>query len=175
MRGQALYTIILIFIIFTTSATADLTSTFVLPSGVDIKIIEAPFQRNLFQVEGCLEQNTICRINGHVPFGTAFGLPKTYIKSIIISFQERSYALDVSDMFDAWGNRPFEIRGVIRYFGGKCFDSKNCQFRGLFSDAAGAFVAEWRIVNGMSIRTVLTNSDDVVNLFMKNIEPPEFD
>ena len=52
---------------------------------------------------------------------------------------------------------------------------KNCQFRGLFSDAAGSFVAEWLIVDGLAIRTVLTSNNDVVNLFKKNIDPPEFD
>lgn len=78
-------------------------------------------------------------------------------------------------MYNGWGSHPLEYKGVIRYFGGKCFDTKNCQFRGLFSDAAGTFVAEWRIVNELPIRTMLTNSDDVVNLFIKNIDPPEFD
>jgi hypothetical protein len=78
-------------------------------------------------------------------------------------------------MYDAWGARPLEHPGAVRYFGGKCIDSANCQFRGLFSDAAGSFVAEWRVVNGISVRTVLTSSDDVVSLFMKKIDPPEYD
>jgi hypothetical protein len=171
-----IFLIILIsFIIFTSSAIADITSTFILPSGVEVKIIEAPFQKALFKVEGCSEGDSVCRINGHAPAGIAFGLPKTYVKSITISFQGRSYSLDVSDMYDAWGSRPLEYRGKIRYFGGKCFDLKNCQFRGIFSDAAGAFVAEWRVVNEMPIRTVLTGSDDVMNLFMRNIDPPEYE
>lgn len=174
MKNISLITI-LSFIIFTSSATADMTSTFTLPSGVEVKIIEAPFQKALFKVEGCSEGDSVCRINGHAPAGIAFGLPKTYVKSITVSFQGRSYSLDVSDMYNAWGSRPLEHKGKIRYFGGKCFNSKNCQFRGLFSDAAGTFVAEWRIVNELPVRTVLTDSNDVVNLFTKNIDPPEFD
>lgn len=78
-------------------------------------------------------------------------------------------------MYNAWGNRPVEYPGVVRYFGGKCFDKKNCQFRGLFSDAAGTFVAEWLIVDGHSTRTVLTSSSDVVVLFTENIDPADFD
>jgi hypothetical protein len=77
-------------------------------------------------------------------------------------------------MYDAWGGRPLEYKGTIRYFGGKCSDQKNCQFRGIFSDGAGSFVAEWRIVGGVPTRTVLSGSDDIVHLFMKNIDPPEF-
>lgn len=154
---------------------ADMTSIFTLPSGVEVRIIEAPFEKSLFKVEGCSERDSVCRINGHAPAGIAFGLPKTYVQSITISFRGRSYSLDASDMYNAWGSRPLEHKGKIRYFGGKCSDEKNCQFRGIFSDAAGTFVAEWRVVNELPVRTILTDSKDVVNLFEKDIDPPEFD
>ena len=102
-------------------------------------------------------------------------LPRTYLKSISVSYRNKSYSLDASDMYDAWNGRPLEYKGTVRYFGGKCFSTKDCQFRGLFSDGASSFVAEWRVVNGKPIRTVLTSSGDVVNLFMKNIDPPEYE
>jgi hypothetical protein len=78
-------------------------------------------------------------------------------------------------MYNAWGSRPLEHKGTVRYFGGKCFDAHNCQFRGLFSDAAGSFVAEWRIVSDQATRTVLTDSNDVMHLFIANIDPPEYE
>jgi len=168
-------TIALICAMASVSALADTEAMFTLPSGVSVKITEATFQKKLFKVSGCAEGSTSCRINGHTPFGSALEMPKTYVKSILISYQGQSYSLNASDMYDAWGGRPLEHKGTIRYFGGKCFDTKNCQFRGLFSDGAGSFVAEWRIANGLSNRTVLTDSNDIVNLFMQHIEPPEFD
>ena len=119
-------------------AFADTTAAFMLPRGVAVRIVEAPFKASRFKVQGCSDQDSGCRINGRIPIGTAFGLPKTYVKSITVSFKGRSYPLDASDMCNAWGGRPLEVPGVVRYFGGKCFDPKNCQFRGLFSDAAGA-------------------------------------
>jgi len=155
-------------------ARADTEAMFTLPSGVSVKITEATFQKKLFKVSGCAEGSTICRINGHTPFGSAFEMPKTYVKSITISYQGQLYSLDALDMYDAWGNRPLEYKGIIRYFGGKCSDTKNCRFRGSFSDAAGSFVAEWQIVNGLSSRTVLTDSDDIGELFMQHIDPPEY-
>jgi hypothetical protein len=166
--------IVLIIAAFSVIAQAETESSFMLPSGVTIKITESHFDKKLFKVKGCIESATICRINGHAPIGTAFGLPKTYVKSIVAKYQDKSYSLDVSDMYDAWGERPLEYKGSIRYFGGKCFDLQNCQFRGLFSDGGGAFVAEWRVVNGLMFRTVLSDSNDIVNLFTKNIDPPEF-
>ncbi len=72
-----------------------------------------------------------------------------------MTFQGKTYALDASDMYDAWNNRSFEIKtpkGVYRYFDGKCF-KRACRFHGEFSDAAGSFNVEWRIVNGRPFRT----------------------
>ena len=166
---------ILLGCLFSTSALADTTSTFTLPSDVDVTIVESVFDKEMFNVERCPSSGSICRINGRFPYGMDINVPQTYVKSITISFQGTSYALDVTDMYNAWGDRPLQYPGGIRYFGGKCFDKKNCQFRGLFSDAAGAFVAEWWIVDEVAIRTVLTSSRDVVHLFVENIDPLEYD
>ncbi len=155
-------------------AYAELQTQFLLPSSVRVEIVEAYFHRDDFKISGCATNGDICLINGQVPFGTDYEPPKTYLKNITVSYKQQSYSLDVSNMYNAWGNRPLDVKG-IRYFGGKCYDNRNCQFRGLFSDAAGAFVAEWRIVDGIEFRTVLTNSSDVMKLFMMNIDPPEYE
>ena len=170
---------ILLGCLFSTSALADTTATFTLPSDVDVTIVESVFDKAMFKVERCSSNGwgsgSICRINGRVPYGMDINVPKTYVKSITISYQGTSYAFDVTDMYNAWGDRPLHYPGGVRYFGGKCFDKKHCQFRGLFSDAAGSFVAEWWIVDAVAIRTVLTGSRDVVRLFGENIEPLEYD
>ncbi|MBC3928644.1 hypothetical protein H8K29_10515 [Undibacterium sp. CY21W] len=158
-----------------TGAFADGLVNFTLPSGVAVELVEQAFVKSQFKVEGCNGQEKKCLINGRIPFGTDLDLPKSYVKSIRVSFQGKTYSLSSDGMYNAWGKRPLEYPGSVRYFGGKCFDSQNCQFRGLFSDAAGSFVAEWRVVNGVPTRTVLTNSNDVVSLFMKHIDPPEFE
>jgi hypothetical protein len=154
---------------------AAVPGQFQLPSGVAVRIIEAPFKLKNSRVEACGPGAPACLINGHVPFGAAFGVPHTYVKSITVEYEGQTHELDTSDMYDAWGRRPLEYKGVIRYFGGRCTDAHNCRFRGLFSDAAGAFVAEWLVLNDRAVRTVLTDSNDVVHLFMTNIDPPEFE
>jgi len=167
--------VIFISYLFSTFALAETVSNFILPSGVDVEIVEVDFQKNNFTVTGCLSGNEACLINGRIPYGVDFDFPKTYVEKITVSFEGYSYGLNVTDMYNAWGDRPLEYPGVVRYFGGRCFDKKNCQFRGVFSDAAGSFVVEWLIVNGVGTRTAMTSSSDVVNLFKKNIDPPEFD
>lgn len=165
---------LLILVISSTAAIADTTATFILPSGVNVEIIEAPFQKSNFRIDGCLDGNEPCVINGGIPFGAAFGLPKTYVKSIKISYKGRAYFLDVTDMYDAWGSRRLQYEdslrfGTTRFFGGEC-DDQSCFLRGIFSDSDGTFAAEWRIGNGKSFRTVLTDSDDVISLFKKHID-----
>jgi hypothetical protein len=148
---------------------------FVLPSGVRVKIVESAFTAGQFKLAGCGDADSGCLINGKMPFGAFNRLPATYVKRITVSYRGRSHSLDASDMYDAWGSRPLEFKGGIRYFGGQCADTKNCGFRGLFSDGASTFVAEWRIVDGVSTRTVMTDSSDVVDLFMKQIDPPGYE
>jgi len=155
------------------STYARAASVFTLPSGVRVEIVESSFEKNEFRVLGCKGGESVCRINGHVPFGITGDLPNTYVKSITVTYHGKSYSLDASDMYDAWGSRPLEVKGTVRYFGGRCSDEKNCEFRGIFSDGVGTFVAEWRVVDGVPMRDVLTDSSDIVDLFIHHIDPPE--
>lgn len=154
---------------------AESVSSFTLPSSVNVTIIEAVFDKKNADIEYCSSGGSICRINGGIPFGVDANIPENYVKKITVVFQDRSYVLDATGMYNAWGGRPLEYPGIIRYFGGRCFDELNCHFRGVFSDAAGSFAAEWIVVEGFSFRTVLTGSRDVVSAFLKNIDLPEYE
>jgi hypothetical protein len=165
---------------------ADSTVAFTLRSGVVIRIVEAPFDPAAHRIKGCgvgpranPSALVTCLIDGKPVFGSDTQLPQTYVKSITAKFQGQSYALDVSQMYNAWGTRRFEMTvkgvGTVRYFGGSCQDSSNCVLRGLFSDAAGAYVAEWQVIDGVSVRTVLTSSGDIVGQFIQHIDPPEYE
>jgi len=149
-------------------------SVFVLPGGARVEIAEAPFEPKLNRIEGCGKDDELCLINGRPPFGVSFGLPKTYVQGITVSFMGRSYQLDVTDMYDAWGERSSK-RGERRWFGGQCYKSSFCVFRGVFGDGGDTYVAEWSVYRGVVSRTVITDADDVVNVFMENIERPRLD
>jgi len=154
-------------------SAADTVATFTLPSGVSIQIVEARFDRAKNPVHGCTGMSHECLINGRVPFGCDNDVPATYVKSITASFKGKSYALESSQMFNAWGERPLSVPGQVRYFGGSCRDSESCVFRGLFADGAGTFVAEWQVVFGVPVRTVITWSNDVITLFKEDIDASE--
>ena len=161
-------------VVFPVTAGERHMSEFTLPSNVHVKIVENLFKGEKLKVVGCNEQSFSCFINSSVPFGVLGEEPSSFVERIEISYKGKSYALDVSNMYNAWGNRPLAKNGV-RYFGGACSDTENCVFRGVFSDGAASFAVEWKIVSAHPIRTLLTHSDDVVDLFLKKIDPPTFE
>ncbi|MDR1934664.1 MAG: hypothetical protein LBS49_03625 [Candidatus Accumulibacter sp.] len=162
-----------------TPAQAEQTASFVLPSGVAVEIVEDVFDRSLFEVEvSGSDAGYVLLINGQMPFGSDLSLPFSYVKHIRVTHRGKTYELDVSNMYNAWGNRHQSTEKYgVRYFGGKCVEDgdgrKYCRFRGLFSDAAGAYVAEWRIYNGVSQRTILSDNCDVMYFVSEHIDPEE--
>jgi hypothetical protein len=104
--------------------------------------------------------------------------PRTYVKSITGQYKGKSFTLDSTCMTDAWNGRPLEVKGAVRYFGGQCTIEHGtlfCSLRGLFSDGGESFVAEWSVTGTSGIRTVMSSSSDIIDLFMKNIDPPEYE
>jgi hypothetical protein len=123
-------------------------------NGISISIVEGVFDSNKHNIETYANSNVIVSIDGNEPFGTSFELPKTYVKRILATYQRETYNLESSDMYNAWGNRLKYAPSSI-YFWGECADKYNCTFRGLFADAGAAFSAEWKIINGKSVRTII--------------------
>jgi hypothetical protein len=158
----------------TAAAPGTNIARFTLPSGMKVEIVEALFASSGIKAVGCEKAVEVCRLGGK-PYGMATGLPKTYVRSIGITYADATYRLDSAGMYDAWGNRPLQAKGGIRYFGGSCSDAKNCVFRGLFGDGANSYVAEWVIFDGVSSRTVLSGDDDLFELFEKHMDPPVYE
>ena len=118
--------------LLSTTVFADTTANFTLPSGVVVQIVEAAFDKAKFKVKGCSGREPYCQINGRTPFGTDLDLPETFVKNICVSFAGAKYRLDAKNMYNAWGGRPLESKGTIRYFGGKCRDQITANFAGCF-------------------------------------------
>lgn len=112
--------------------------------------------------------------NGDIIFG-ATRTPSSYISEMTLRIGSKSYELDTKYMYNAWGDRWLEMPDGGKYLAAHCYDENNCTIRGLFSDAGGAFVAEWRIIDGVPLRTIITDSSDVIGLFVEDISPPVFE
>jgi hypothetical protein len=144
-------------------------SSFTLPSGVEIKIVEAPLKGR--KLPNCM------RLGKAVEYKDQDYRPKTYVKSISGRYSGHTFSLDSSCMTDAWGERPLEYPGSTRYFGGRCMVVKEklyCKLRGIFADGSESFVVEWYVSGGaFGHQTVTSSSGDIMGLFFEHIDPPE--
>jgi len=147
-----------------------------LGNGVLLELLEVPFVKENHKISPCsYSKESVCLIDDQIAFGIAGNMPKKEFEYIKLNVDGKEYRLDSSGMFDAWGSRPLKYDDDTVYFVAVCHDADNCTARGLFSDAAGSFVAEWQIQSGAAQRTVLTYEDDIVNLFIQHIHPPVYD
>jgi len=156
------------------AAENESNATVELGKNITASLTERTFFPSQAKIETCSSGSGICGINGGIPFGIAAGMPKTYLSKLIVSVDQKSYTLDTGNMYDAWGKRPAEGKGA-RHLAASCYGPMNCIVRGIFSEGPGAYVAEWAIVDGHASRTMLTGSKDIVDLFLKRIDPPGFE
>lgn len=149
------------------------THTFSFEGGVSVSLSEVTYSQS--DISECVNDRKSCRTNGDIVFGSDNQHPTSYLKAMSVSVDGKTYNLDTSNMYNAWQGKPKEIDGVIKYLHASCFDSNNCTVRGLFSDASGSYIAEWKVINSLPYRTVLTSSGDLVRTFIKNIHPPVYE
>jgi hypothetical protein len=166
--------IILLTLMLAFSAIAE-EKQYDLGNGLSVTIIESPFAPSDWNITYCPNSERICLINGVTPNGVDGNMPITYLKILIATINGKQYNLDSSNMFNAWGNRPLEDPSSVKYFAGSCQHETWCTFRGLFSDGAGSFVAEWQVRQGVPERTIITSSNDIVHLFINSIDPPVYE
>lgn len=171
MKKTALISIA--FIITAGSAAADSQTAASYEFGkAKVTLVEKAFDPGQAKVETCRDGAGICRINGVIPFGVAAGMPKTVLIKATLDVGGSAYQLDVSGMYNAWGRTSGD---PAQRLSAQCFDASNCIVRGVFSEPAGAYAAEWAVVDGRTSRTLLTGSRDVVDLFRKHIGAPLFE
>jgi len=145
----------------------DTVASFTLASGHKVSIIEAPFTESGLTYS----ESAPCLVDGQIPFGTDCSAPTTYVKSISVEIQGKKLQLDASHMFDAWGTRHLAKHEgkPVTYFVGACPSKERCYFRGLFSDGAGTFVVEWKVFQGATTRTVISDDEELISIFMESM------
>ena len=155
---------------FVTPGIRAETYRYVMPGEIIVTVVDGPFLASEHHIRGC-GKGPSCLVD-HAPPLAGPGRPRDEIKSISISVDGMTYALDASGMF----NTSAALRnGAFKRIGGYCYDRRNCAFRGRFGDSGRSYVAEWVIKNGIPTRTVLSPSMDLGCLFDDNPAPPKYE
>jgi len=155
------------------AVSQESTNTFIFDGGISVTLNEVSYTAAM--INECKKDKIVCRTNGDIVFGSDNLNPKSYLKNMVVSVDNNTYNLNTRNMYNAWMGRPKGIEGAIQYLHASCVDKNNCIVRGLFSDAAGSYIAEWQVIDSHPYRTVLTSSGDLVRTFIKNIHPPVYE
>jgi len=169
-------TTLFILFVFPFFAFANDLKRYDLGNNIFLVLEEKTFMGKKHKITYCSDsKKTVCLIDKHIPFGIDGKLPQEEFSYITLQVKNKKYLLDSSQMYDAWGLRALGDDNIVDYFVASCYDASNCIARGLFSDGAGAFIAEWQIRSGISQRTVITNQSDLINTFIQDMHPPVYD
>ena len=175
-KRKVMKTILFILFVLPLVINADGIKKYNLANNMFLELKEQSFIKEEHKITFCSNsKQSICLITNRIPFGTDGNIPKENFTYIKLQVQNKEYILQSTDMYDAWGSRAFGDDDVMDYFVARCYDSNNCIARGLFSDGAGSFIAEWQIRSGVSQRTVLTSQVDLIRAFIQDMHPPVHD
>jgi hypothetical protein len=132
------------------------TARIALAKDVQVAFHASAFRPELHKVKN---EGGVVFVDGKQIYGTDVTWPKTKLLSASITISGVPVSLDVSQMYNPWiGKAPDATYfHLTPYEGGWLLD-------GMFSDAAGSYVARWRIIAGTAFREIL--SDDVALIHM---------
>ena len=120
--------------------------------------IKLTMYRSTFDTSGkqidCYENKWPYAIDGKPLYGTDGTIPKYVLSSACLTIGQKKYELQVDNMYNPWfGEKPFEKLFKIK------IDGTEIKLRGFFSDAAGAYGAEWLIIGQSNIRSIITKDE----------------
>jgi hypothetical protein len=163
MRSKT-YSILLLLLIISNAFADDFQSDGSFQyKDVKLSVTAKPFNPKEHDIQKCkiTSWEGVCLIDNKPVFGADMGMPKTMLNKAIVQVGAKVIPLDVTCMFNPWFKKPskgqFEINMIEGGFA----------VRGFFSDGAGSYVAEWEIISGVSVRTILTSDETIYNHLSK--------
>lgn len=104
------------------------------------------------------ENKWLVLIGSKPVFGTDGEIPKYMLAKAVLTLNGHLYKLQVDRMYNPW------FGDDTRYYPSKdafklVKKGSVYKLRGMFSDGAGGYEAEWQITNRAAVRTVLTSDD----------------
>jgi hypothetical protein len=122
---------------------------------INLEMYRIPFDSTGKHFE--LNNNLLLSINGASLFGTDGDYPKYQLSKAVLHIGHRTYQLQVDNMYNPWfGEIPFEKSFKLK------IDGSYIKIKGIFSDGAGSYGAEWTISGLSSIRTILSNDEQIM-------------
>jgi len=128
---------------------------------LQIEVSDFDSTKHVISRKMIFDWSAIYKIDNKLIFGTDWDMPITKLDKMTLKISKFKVKLDVSSMYNPWfGDAPLQQEfKLIPIEGGY-------NLVGSFSDGAGSYVAEWKNINDLSIRTSLSNDEsEIIKLF----------
>ena len=129
---------------------------------IKLHMIASLFDSTKHNIQHCniLDWSGVCLIDGAPFLGTDWEMPKSVLKRAYIEINGKEIELETFGMYNPWF-----VYTKKEFFSVEGWTESGWIVRGFFSDGAGSYVAEWKIINGASIRTILSNDEYLIAKF----------
>jgi len=161
MKISILITITLFLVKFIASGQVDKASIHLNDT------IRLDLYRTIFDSKGkhfeYYDNQYLFSINGITLFGSDGDMPKYQLEKAVLFIGNKKFDLQVDNMYNPWfGEKPFERSFKLK------FDGSQIKIQGVFSDGAGLYGAEWIIKGHSSLRTILSEDEQIVIGYILN-------
>ncbi len=155
--------IILLFLFAFSVCTAQTDRTIIqLNDSTSLELVKADFEPINKNIE-YIHKNIAVGIDGAVFFGTDGGLPVSVLIEAKLTIGDKVYHLNVQNMYNPWfGESINRVLIQIKTTGNQS------RLRGIFSDGAGTYGAEWLVIGNSHIRTILSKDEDILIGYFRN-------
>ncbi|SRR6266568_5506935 len=100
----------------------------------------------------------VCVIDGKPIFGTDWSMPTSKLDYARLEINGKPIDLDVSCLYNPWSGETRSKAGFALQE-----TEGGWVLRGEFSDGAGYYSVRWLIINGVSVRTLITHDYETCN------------
>lgn len=144
-----------------TASPAGSQATFIFSPNVALHLKASAFDAKNHHVSRCKvnDWEGVCLIDGKPIIGTDWDMPKFALESFELEVNGTRVALDVSSLYNPWFGAPAKEHFSVSPVEG------GWVVHGCFSDGAGTYIAEWLVVGGGSLRTLISGDESVIDLF----------
>lgn len=158
MKSNVVLLIMPVLLFVSPASFADNNMELVLKKDIKLSLTMVTFDKSKHRVKRCGKES-VCLIDGLPVFGADGAMPKTKLKSMVVTIKGRRISLDVSAMYEPWTvykGANYAGSFTIRHSWGDIWI-----LTGSFSDGAAGYKARWLISEGKSIRTILGGGESL--------------
>lgn len=126
-----------------------------------LELFREKFNPKIHNIES--KENFVISIDNCPLFGSDGEIPKYKLVKAILKIDNKTYNLQVDNMYNPWigENLNDEFFKIIH-------DGRNYHIlKGLFSDGAGSYAAEWLIEWNSSIRDIITKDEIIIESYFQ--------